>query len=568
MDLSSGKLRWLRVATLVAGVAVLVSACGTSSTGTGENIKNGGTLIWALDADAQSLNPFVAGDVPSVRAYGFLFPNIYQADKNLNIQPDLADGMPSISSDKKVWTVKLRKDAKWSDGSPITADDVVMTVNMQNNPNLDTDAAFDWGELDKVEAVDKNTVKFTLKDVFAPFLANNLLTFVAPASVYGKIDPAKQRTDPVSLNPTVTGGPYKFDKRVAGSEIDYVANTNYYLGRPHYDKAIAKVITDATAATNALINGDVAWHPALGEGGSGAVTKAKAASGVQVHDYADLGYIDMRLNTRKGHLFDNVLTRQAMATALDKPSIVDAATEGRGQVLWGDIVPASWAYDASAVVTYKQDVAKAKSLMTQAGWTVGADGVATRPNPNGGAAQKFVAKIRVRAGKPQRIKAAQIISDQLKAIGIQLTPDPTDFKVFYKPIQSGDFDVAIAGFGLTVDPDDYTTFSSSQLQPEHKSGNNWTGYSNPQLDSLIDQERATIKATDAETKAARKQIFNQMEKIISGDIVTYMLWADKSAMGWSSNVGGVSAGGGDNVIYVDDARNTEVEALWYSKNGK
>src|SRR5438034_179912 len=461
MDLSSGKVRWLRVATLVAGVAVLVSACGTSSTGTGENIKNGGTLIWALDADAQSLNPFVAGDVPSVRAYGFLFPNIYQADKNVNIQPDLADGMPSISSDKKVWTVKLRKDAKWSDGSPITADDVVMTVNMQNNPNLDTDAAFDWGELDKVEAVDKNTVKFTLKDVFAPFLANNLLTFVAPASVYGKIDPAKQRTDPVSLNPTVTGGPYKFDKRVAGSEIDYVANTNYYLGRPHYDKAIAKVITDATAATNALINGDVAWHPALGEGGSGAVTKAKAASGVQVHDYADLGYIDMRLNTRKGHL-----------------------------------------------------------------------------------------------------------SDQLKAIGIQLTPDPTDFKVFYKPIQQGDFDVAIAGFGLTVDPDDYTTFSSSQLQPEHKSGNNWTGYSNPQLDTLIDQERATIKATDTETKAARKQIFNQMEKIISGDIVTYMLWADKSAMGWSSNVGGVSAGGGDNVIYVDDARNTEVEALWYSKNGK
>jgi peptide/nickel transport system substrate-binding protein len=562
MDLAIGKSRWLRVSTLLAVVAVLVSACGTSQNATGDNIKNGGTLIWALDADAQSLNPFVAGDVPSVRAYGFLFPNLYQADKNLNIQPDLADGFPSISSDKKVWTVKLRKDAKWSDGSPITADDVVMTVNMQNNPALDTDAAFDWGELDKVEKVDANTVKFTLKDVFAPFQANNLLTFVAPASVYGKIDPAKQRTDPVSLNPTVTGGPYKFEKRVAGSEIDYVANTNYYLGRPHYDKAIAKVITDATAATNALINGDVAWHPALGEGGSGAVTKAKAASGVQVHDYADLGYIDMRLNTRKGHLFDDVKTRQALAYALDKPSIVDAATEGRGQVLWGDIVPASWAYDANAVVTYKQDVAKAKSLLAEAGWTVGADGIATR---NG---KKFVGKIRVRAGKPQRIKAAQIISDQLKAIGMQLTPDPTDFKIFYDPIYVGNYDVAIAGFGLTVDPDDYTTFSSSQLQPEHKTGNNWTGYSNPELDKLIDQERATIKATDAETKAARKQIFNQMEKIISGDIVTYMLWADKSAMGWSSNVGGVVAGGGDNVIYVDDARNTEVEAQWYSKNGK
>src|ERR1700704_5933700 len=133
MDQSIGKPRWLRVATLVAGIAVFVSACGTSQSATGDNIKNGGTLTWALDADAQSLNPFVAGDVPSVRVIGFLFPNLYAGDKNLNVVPDLADGMPSISSDKKVWTVKLRKDAKWSDGSAITAGDVVMSGNMTNN---------------------------------------------------------------------------------------------------------------------------------------------------------------------------------------------------------------------------------------------------------------------------------------------------------------------------------------------------------------------------------------------------------------------------------------------------
>src|SRR5438874_11540954 len=105
MDLAIGKSRWLRVTTLLAAVAVLVSACGTSSTGTGENIKNGGTLIWALDADAQSLNPFVAGDVPSARAYGSPFPNLYQAHHNLNTQPDLPDGMPSTPSAQQVWTV-------------------------------------------------------------------------------------------------------------------------------------------------------------------------------------------------------------------------------------------------------------------------------------------------------------------------------------------------------------------------------------------------------------------------------------------------------------------------------
>jgi len=562
MDLSICKLRWLRVSTLLAAIAVLAAACGNPAPSTSGTAKNGGTLIWALDADAQSLNPFVAGDVPSVRAYGFLFPNLYQADKNLNVVPDLADGMPSVSSDGTVWTVKLKANAKWTDGSPITADDVVMTVNMQNNPNLDTDAAFDWSKLSKVEAVDAHTVKFTLTEAFAPFLANNLLTFVAPNAVYGKIDPAKQRTDPVALNPTVTGGAYKFDKRVPGQEIDYSANLNYYAGRPHYDKVIAKVITDATAATNALINGDVAWHPSLGEAGAGAISKAKSSGSVQVHTYEDLGYIDLRMNQRKGRLFDNVLTRQALASTLDKASIVQAATQGAGAPLWGDIVPASWAYDANSIVKYPLDVAKAKSLMQQAGWTIGADGIAVRGS------QKFIGKIRVRAGKPDRIKAAEIIADQLKQIGMQLTPDPVDFKVFYKPIMAGDFDVFIAGFGLTLDPDDYTTASSSQLQPEHKAGQNWTGYSNPQLDTLINQERSTVKSTDAATKAARKAIFNQIEKIISGDLQTYMLWADVSSMGWSSNVGNIDAGNGDNVIYVDDARNPEVFGTWFSKNGK
>jgi len=566
MDGSIGKSKWLRVSTLAAGVAIFVAACGNSTPAS--TTTNGGTLIWALDADAQSLNPFVAGDVPSVRAYGFIFPNLYQSDKNLNVVPDLADGMPSVSSDGTVWTVKLKTNAKWSDGTPITADDVVMTVNMQNNANLDTDAAFDWSKLSKVEAVDAHTVKFTLTQPFAPFLANQLLTFVAPNEVYGKIDPAKQRTDPVALNPTVTGGPYKFDKRIPGQEIDYSANLNFYAGRPHFDKVIAKVITDATAAANALINGDVAWHPSLGEAGSGGISKAKAASNVQVHTYQDLGYIDLRMNERKGRLFDNLFTRQALANTLDKASIVEAATQGAGAPLWGDIVPASWAYDASSIVKYPLDVNKAKSLMQQAGWTIGADGVATRPNPSGSGTQKFIGKIRVRAGKPDRIKAAEIISDQLKQIGMQLTPDPTDFKVFYKPIMQGDFDVFIAGFGLTLDPDDYTTASSSQLQPEHKEGQNWTGYSNPQLDSLIDQERSTVKSTDAATKAARKAIFNQIEKIISGDLQTYMLWADVSSMGWSGNVGNVQAGNGDNVIYVDDARNPEVFGQWFSKNGK
>lgn len=558
---ASNRRRLPRVLTTAAAAGVLLAACASPSSQS-PTPTNGGTFTWGLDADAQTLNPFVAGDLPSARALAFMFPNLYSADKNLNVVPDLADGMPQVSSDGTIWTVKLKSGARWSDGSPITSNDVVTTVKIQSDPNLDTDGGFDWSSLDKVESVDTLTVKFTLKKPFAPFLANNLVGWIAPAEVYGKIDPAKQRTDPVSQKPTVTGGPYKFDRWVPGQEIDYVANDTYFAGRPHFDKVVGRVITDATASTSAIINGDIQWTPTVAEAGAGAVQRVQAASNLINHSFADLQYIDVRMNERAGHPFSDVLVRRAFAYALDKDSIVQAAKGNTGVPLWGDITPASWAYDANAQVKYKQDVNKAKALMQQAGWTIGSDGIATK---NG---KKFSYKLRVRAGKPDRLKAVQIISDQVKAIGMDLQPEQVDFKVFYKPLFDGTYDVAIAGFSLTLDPDEYTALHSSQLQPEHKQGQNWTGYSNPQLDALIDQERSTVKSTVAATQAARKPIFNQIQQLLGNDLVTYYLWADRTTMAWSGNIANVVAGNGDNTIYVDQGRDTRVFSEWWLKSAK
>src|ERR1700737_3769356 len=94
-----------RVVTIAAAAAVLLSACA-SPTGQSQTPTNGGTFTWGLDADAQTLNPFVAGDLPSARALAFMFPNLYSADKNVKRVPDLAEGMPQVSSDGKGWTAQ------------------------------------------------------------------------------------------------------------------------------------------------------------------------------------------------------------------------------------------------------------------------------------------------------------------------------------------------------------------------------------------------------------------------------------------------------------------------------
>jgi peptide/nickel transport system substrate-binding protein len=553
----------IRAIALASVGLFVVAACGGGG-GNSSTIKEGGTLVYALDSDPVTFNPFEASTVPDVRSYQFLFPNLYQADKNLAVVPDLAAGPPTVSADLKTWTVKIRTDAKWSDGKPITSADVVATVHMQASSKLDTDSSFDWSLLTDpvtgVTAPDASTVVYTLSAPFAPFYANNLTGFVAPASVYANEDPSKMRTYEQD-KPSVTGGPFLFDKRVAGSEIDLKANPNYYLGKPHFANVVLKIITNSTAAAQAVINGDVNWDPEIT---GAAIDSVKAAQGIQSYEYPDLAYYDVRFNDRakwvngsKATLFGDVNVRRAFAYALDKNSIVKAASAGHGTPLWGDIVPASAYYDDSAVVKYAQDIAKAKGLMDAAGWTVGSDGIRVK---NG---QKFSGKFFVRADKPQRIKAVQIMSEQLRTtLGMDLQPTPTDFKVFYAPIQAGNFDLAFAGFGLVLDPDDYTIYSSSQIRPENSSsGSNWTGFVNADLDAAITAERGDLKATAADTFAARKADFAKIEHILGDNVVSYFMWADNVGMAFNG-VSGVVTGNGGSLNYADQDRNVQIFAQW------
>src|SRR5258708_15528820 len=198
------------------GLLALLLLGGCDLPGVSPGPQNGGTLNVAIGSDPSRLNRFLAADPSALRASAPLFPLLYQANPDMSISPDLASAMPILSADKKAWTVKLRRDAKWSDGQPITADDVLTTVAIERNPALVTDVVFDWAGLDKVEKVDTYTVKFDLGAPYAPFLANSLTTFIVPAHIYGAIGVAKMAADPISQQPLVTGGPFMFHKATKG----------------------------------------------------------------------------------------------------------------------------------------------------------------------------------------------------------------------------------------------------------------------------------------------------------------------------------------------------------------
>jgi peptide/nickel transport system substrate-binding protein len=516
-------------------------------------------LTVAITADPSSLNRFLASDPASLRASAPLFPNLYQANPDMSISPDLAASMPALSDDRKSWTVRLRPNARWSDGQPITADDVLNTIAIQRNPALVTDVVFDWSMLSKVEKVDPHTLRFDLASPYAPFLANSLTTFVVPAHIYGAIDVAKMGADPISQEPPVTGGPFRFETRNR-DEVDLVANPDYYAGRAHLDRMVFKILPDATAAANAIANGDVGWEPDLS---ASALEKLKGSPGVQVVEYPDLSFYDVRFNDRPSHLFGDKLVRQAFAYAIDKEAITRKVTDGRGTALWGGIAPETWAFDPTAVVRYKPDLTRAKRLMQEAGWAVGADGIAAK----GGT--RFSTKFYVRNDAPARVMAVGIIAAQARAIGMDLQPtpvpyyNPADKSSFFDPLKKGEYDIAFTGFASGADPDQYRIFDSSQLRPEkNPTGVNWTGYTNPVLDALIGQGRMTLTGTDSETRAARRKVFSKIEQLLGKEVVTYFMWADDNGQAFSSDVGGVKTGIRGSLINIDYGRNVQVFARW------
>jgi len=538
------RLRWL-----LPAVALLVSACQVALQPGGP--INGGTLTIALGQDPVTLNRFVAADTVSLRAVAPLFPMLYALAADMSVVPDLATGYPTLSDGGKTLTVSIRRGAKWSDGKGITADDVVSTVNIERDKNLVTDVIFDWDKLDRVEKVDDYTVEFFLTEVHAPFLANSLVTFVAPAHVYGLIDPAHMKDDPIGNRPGVTGGPYKFDKRIAGQEVDLAVNPDYYGGRAHFDRIVEKVIPDPASAANSLLSGDVNWQP---DAPFAEVRKLKG-SATYVRTYPDMGYYDVRFNDRPDHLFGDRLVRQAFAYAIDKEALVKDVTGGAGTPIWGDILPTSWAYDRSAQVRYQLDLGKSRALLQQAGWTPGTDGILAR------AGKRFSADFYVRKDSDVRNAAAVEISQKVRAVGMELKVVPTEFGTFFDPLKSGHFDLALSGFATGPDPDNYYIFDSSQLRPEkNPSGVNWSGYVNPDLDSAIALERGTLLADPAKTRAQRRQAFDQVEKILSGEVVTYFLWSDVTVHGFDTNVAGVQGG---TLINVDYARNVRAYSGWY-----
>jgi peptide/nickel transport system substrate-binding protein len=377
---------WSVVLGACAVFALVLSGCGGATTGnttTSNQPKFGGTVTDALFEEPDNMMVGQSNETYSALLQAAIWAPLFYTDSSGAVQPGLVTEVPTvanggISSDFKTYTFHLRQGLKWSDGTPLTANDVVFTMNLMSNPAYAPKTSWPASNIASVTAQDPQTVVVTLKQVQVTFISYNLtdaLTFEPiPQSVYGSMDPSKIASSQQAFIPPVSSGPFTLSERVAGDHFTVVKNKNYYQApKPYLDKIIFKVVPDANTILTALQSGqiDTSWFLDVTK-----MTQYKAlAPGYEValpKQAATWEAAFFNLATSSHNILADLQVRKAISAALDTDAMIKNILAGTGQQTCDD-APATFAHDTT-LKCHTFDVNAAKSLLDSDGWTMGSDG--------------------------------------------------------------------------------------------------------------------------------------------------------------------------------------------------
>ncbi|MHC3941880.1 MULTISPECIES: ABC transporter substrate-binding protein [Paenochrobactrum] len=382
---------------------------------------------------------------------------------NLETIPDLATAW-SLSDDRKIWTVKLREDVQFSDGTPVTAEDIVFTFN-----NAKTSAnSLDLAVLEKVEAVDDHTVRFALTKPWITFVEAFYTLGIVPASSYGSDYGRKP----------IGSGPYKLVSWNEGEQLIVERNDAYY-GEKSPFKQITFLFTGADSglvAANAGAVDLVAVPSQLAD----AVPNGFRAVPVQTVDNRGISLPFIKPQTIDGRKVGNAVTsdpaiRKAINMGIDRQLVVDVAVQGHGTPAYGPADGLPWAGKADRV---DFDLDGAKALLDEAGWIVGSDGIRSKDGVRAAFALYYP------ASDASRQALAETSAELLLPLGIEATPRGGSWDAIGQVMHS---EPILFGFGSHSPYEVYSLFAGKVAGIEYM---NPTYYSNPKADEFFEKAQA------------------------------------------------------------------------------
>jgi peptide/nickel transport system substrate-binding protein len=439
----------------------------------------GGPYVEGVVGSPQYLEPILAATDIDDDVARLAFAGLTQLDRDGTVIPDLATF--TTSADGKVWTFTIRDDAKWHDGRPVVAADVIYTVTLvQDKAYVGPYSDAFRGVL--AEALGDRIVRFTLPDAFGSFAANTTLPLLPAHALIGVGYNELPRS---SFNRRPIGaGPFRVVE-ADSRQVTLARNDDYYKVRPErqrpwLDKIVLRSYPSASDALTALSRGEI---DGVGGLSTTDAERARTFKNVNLYSFPTSDYTALFFNVRpEKTTFRDRAVRQAIAAAIDKGRVLDAAVDGRGRVADELVPPTSWAY-VKDVKRYERDLDAIRKSLDAAGWT---------DHDNDGIRDKNGVKLQFTistSDEPSRIAATLRIVDDLRQIGITARPQPVPFsELLGKIVPERTYDALLLGITGSGDPDPYPLFHSSEIA---EPGHNFSGYFTLPLDRALESSRRT-----------------------------------------------------------------------------
>ncbi len=534
---------------LLASVSLLAISCQPAK-------EAGGAFISGTSAgDAETLNWILAADSASFSYIGHTVDSLVTYDNEWGVQLRMAARDVEVSEDGLVYTVTIRDDLMWSDGSKVTAEDYVYTLqNLMLSDWLNYTYKSDWQEevggetvFVTTQVVDETTFTITCQTVDPEFIytVRTLIPYPKYIAVKYEGDVEAFTQAPEFNNLTYTGnlGPYRFKEWLRNDKFVVERNPDYYLGKdtdaPYFDQYIVKLFGTSATAHAAMEAGDITYVGIDPD----KVSKFKNMEGINVYTVPTNGYLFLAYNLR-GNGWEGLKVkevRQALSLAVSKELIIEQVLYGFGEPAYSFIPKVSPWYVEEGVAEYGVepllDEEEAKDLLVNAGYD-----------------EPVELTLVTNAGNEQRENIGYLVKEQLSAIDIEVelkfvpwatllrkylmnkTPG-TDEEPRYNngagAVSEEPWDLMVMGFTTNpLSPSGQDVFYSTN------GGLNFNGFSNPQVDQLFKR----IKSEEALDEEARRDLYAELSQLVSEEQPANFLVFQLANAGFQENVKGIEPG--------------------------
>ncbi|MCA9771502.1 MAG: peptide-binding protein [Myxococcales bacterium] len=440
----------------------------------------GDWIIRHLSSEPGTLNPIIATDAYEGVVNQGIYETLLKRDNaSLELIPLLATGW-EIGDDKLTFTFHLRRDVRWHDGAPFTADDIVFSYERIQDPTVNAPhLRVYYIDIDRVEKLDDFTVRFHYKKPYFRALEFCGGLPIVPKHVFEKGD---FNRNPAGRAPVGTG-PYRFVRWATGKEIVLTRNDAYWGKPAPLERIVFRVITDDSAGLQVFKKREldvIGLTPFQWERQTESARFERLSRKVSYYRpyYNYLGW-----NLRRPY-FSDKRVRRALTQLVDRDKILAKLLYGLGKVVTGNFYVNSRDYDAS-IKPWPYDPPAAKKLLAEAGWIDhDGDGVLDKD----GVAFRFT--FIISAGSTFAEQLSTILKEELARVGIEMAIEKFEWAVFIDKIDGRDFDATSLGWSLGVESDPYQLWHSSQAEK----GSNFVGFRNAEADRIIEAARIEFDA--------------------------------------------------------------------------